>query len=74
MASLLSVFRIEKAKGDQSEYKYTGGGIRCTPFFIKTGKQKLIVASTSRPEPFSCSIIPRDKRAEELIIADTMAR
>jgi len=55
VASLLSVFRIEKAKGDQSEYKYTGGGI-------------------SRPEPFSCSFIPRDKRAEELIIADTMAR
>jgi len=56
VASVLSVFRIEKAPGDQGEYKYTSSG------------------SVSRPELFSCSITPRDKRAEELIIADTMAR
>jgi len=55
VASLLSVFHVEKVKGDQSEYKYTG-------------------ETLSRPEPFQCSITPRDKRAEELINADTMAR
>ena len=73
MASLLSVFRIEKVKGDHSEYRYTGRAIRYTSFLGSSGPE-LIIASTSRPEPFSCSIVPRDKRAEELIIADTMAR
>jgi cytochrome P450 len=28
VASLLSVFRIEKVKGDKSEYKYTSGPLR----------------------------------------------
>ena len=28
----------------------------------------------SHPELFPCSITPRDNRAEELIIADAMAR
>jgi hypothetical protein len=27
-----------------------------------------------RPARFSCSIVPRDKRAEELIVAETLAR
>jgi len=30
-------------------------------------------AILSCPEPFTCSIIPRDKKAEELILADAMA-
>ncbi|KAI0302458.1 cytochrome P450 [Multifurca ochricompacta] len=58
IASLLSVFNIERGKDDDVrhvEYSFTGAGI-------------------SRPNPFRCSFIPRDQRAEELIIADTMAR
>jgi hypothetical protein len=28
----------------------------------------------SRPVPFPCAIVPRDKKAEELIVAETLAR
>ncbi|KAH9970770.1 cytochrome P450 [Russula compacta] len=31
-------------------------------------------AIVSHPNPFACSIVPRDERAKELIIVDTMAR
>jgi len=58
IASLLSVFNIEKDKGTDGSpdmFSYTGSGI-------------------SRPSPFRCSIIPRDKRAEELIVADALTR
>jgi cytochrome P450 len=39
LASLLSVFRIEKAKGDQSEYKYTGGALRYTYTFLRQDRE-----------------------------------
>ena len=38
VASMLSVFHIETAQGDQeknSEYKYTGSFLRCSPLFVK---------------------------------------
>jgi hypothetical protein len=71
---------IKKAHGDQegqSEYKYTGSMLRRVPFlFRKLHREKKTDSSiaSSHPESFSCSITPKDKRAEELIIADAMAR
>jgi cytochrome P450 len=74
VASLLSVFNIEKGetpRGQPFEYTYTGSVIRFAD-------QNQIVSKLtwyfSRPNSFPCSIVPRDKRAEELIIADTIAR
>ncbi|KAH9990432.1 cytochrome P450 [Russula vinacea] len=54
VASLLSVFSIEKGNG-------TGGGQDMYP---STGD------GLNSPCPFTCSIIPRDRRAEELIVAN----
>ncbi|KAI9449574.1 hypothetical protein BJY52DRAFT_1227688 [Lactarius psammicola] len=74
-ASLLSVFHIEHvhdSQGRRSEYKYRGQVIRYTPFFVRRRVNKLIACS--HPESFPSSITARDKRVEELIIADTMAR
>jgi len=57
VASLLSIFNIEKEKGADSmpDVLYTGDAL-------------------SRPCAFRCSIIPRDKRAEELIAVDALTR
>jgi cytochrome P450 len=57
-ASLLSVFHIETVQGGQE----------------KPSEYKYTGSFVNHPESFPCSITPRDKRAEELIIADTMAR
>jgi len=58
VASLLSVFNIEK-----------GSDAKDGPFsYTYTG------GVISRPHSFPCSIVPRDKKSEELITADTMAR
>jgi len=58
VASLLSVFNIEKGETSKGQ-----------PFeYTYTG---MVI---SRPNTFPCSFVPRDKRAEELIIADTIAR
>jgi len=56
VASLLSVFNIEKssANGGPDVYSFTGTLI-------------------SRPNPFPCSITPRDKKAEDLIVVDSLA-
>jgi len=58
VASLLSVFDVKKDKRSD-------GGPDAYPF---TGN------GISRPVPFPCAIVPRDKRAEELIVAETLAR
>ncbi|KAH9975190.1 CyP450 monooxygenase [Russula compacta] len=58
VASLLSVFNIEKRNNSD-------GGPDMYPY-LGTG--------VSRPGPFHCSIIPRDKRAEKLIVAEALAR
>ncbi|KAF8504849.1 cytochrome P450 [Russula emetica] len=55
IASLLSVFNIKKGDG-------TEGGPDMYPF---TG------SGISRPCPFACSITPRDRKAEELILANS---
>lgn len=58
IASILSVFNIERVKRADG-----------TPEeYSFTG------TSITGPSPFSCSIVPRDKKAEDLIHADTMAR
>lgn len=58
VASLFSVFSIERVKRADGSPEEYS--------FMGTG--------ITGPNSFSCSIVPRDKRAEELIIADTMAR
>ncbi|KAI9431010.1 cytochrome P450 [Lactarius psammicola] len=57
-ASLLSVFRIESMQDGQEK----------RPEYEYSG------GIVSHPKPFACSITPRDKKAEELIIADAMAQ
>ncbi|KAI0291059.1 cytochrome P450 [Multifurca ochricompacta] len=59
VASLLSVFNVKK--------RQDAGGAGGSSEYTYTG------AHVSRPNPFPCTIVPRDKRAEELIISDTMA-
>ena len=41
---------------------------------LSSGNGEPTLSVSGRPEPFSCSITPRDKRVKELNIADTMAR
>ena len=74
VTSLLSVFNIERACDTEdlpSDYAYTGFLIR---YVNCSGGLKIADLASSRPKPFPVSIVPRDKRAEELILADTMAR
>ncbi|KAI0301728.1 cytochrome P450 [Multifurca ochricompacta] len=59
VASLLSVFNIKKRKEDED------GAFRYT----YTGDSVI-----SHPNRFGCSVVPRDKIAEELINADTLSR
>jgi Cytochrome P450 len=71
-ATVLSVFRIEKrcdSEGEAFDFSYSGGLVRCVEqFFFWHGGLSFIVLP-SRPNPFPCSISPRDERAEELIIS-----
>jgi hypothetical protein len=74
VASLLSVFNIEKVpdpEGRPFVYSYVNSIVRCS---TSISPYKGTNDPGSRPNSFPCSIIPRDKRAEELIIADEMAR
>ncbi|KAI0302456.1 cytochrome P450 [Multifurca ochricompacta] len=61
VASLLSVFNIKKRKEDED----ASGPFRYT--FIGD-------SVISHPDRFGCSVVPRDKIAEELINADTLSR
>ncbi|KAH9970772.1 cytochrome P450 [Russula compacta] len=58
VASVLSVFDIERGPDSKD------GQLN----FSYTG------AIVSRPNLFACSVVPRDERAKELLIANTMAR
>jgi Cytochrome P450 len=77
IASLLSVFNIKKSSGGTDNgpdmYPTTGKGFWCDHRVL------LVVLETwradwhflvSTPCPFTCSITPRDRRAEELITAN----
>lgn len=72
-ATVLSVFRIEKrcdSEGAPFNFSYSGSLVRCVERFLVGGYGGLIVIGLqSRPNPFPCSISPRDRRAEELIIS-----
>jgi len=76
VASLLSVFNIETGKGKVSAdaYPFTGNGITYShrtslmAWFFNAD-----VLLYSRPVSFPCSIVPRDKKAEELIVAERLA-
>ena len=76
-ATVLSVFRIEKrcdSEGAPFNFTYSGSLVRCVEIIILLGRHGVlivIVSPPSRPNPFPCSISPRDKRAEELIISQT---
>jgi hypothetical protein len=72
VSSLLSVFNIEKVQDEPFVYSYKGSVIRysTTTMSLFNGANHFI----SCPHSFPCLIVPRDKQAEELIIADTMAR
>lgn len=81
IASLLSCFNVEKLNSSYSgpdAYPYLGtGGVRYShlPLLImRLGELTADRSPFSRPRPFRCSIIPRDKRAEELIAAEALAR
>jgi Cytochrome P450 len=77
VASLLSIFSIqivEDAKGQPFTYTYTGAVIRFADHHPPISASREANSYFSRPNSFPCSIVLRDKRAEELIIADTMAR
>jgi hypothetical protein len=75
VASLFSVLNIERGReggGGVSDYSYTGGIIRyCCISWRELGETN---SPSSCPNPFPCSFIPRDEKARELILADTMAR
>jgi hypothetical protein len=82
VASLLSVFKIEKGDGvggGPDAYPYTGLGIRYDAAVVHFSSVGLTLRPSpadflfSRPNSFSCSILPRDKRAEELIVAESLA-
>ena len=79
IASLLSVFNIKKAdntNGTADDYPFTGGGIKygyrvSLMTWEKIEELTTIVFPLSRPCPFACSAIPRDRKAEELILANS---
>ena len=78
IASVLSVFNIKKGNGTgegPDAYPFTGNGLRYK-FCISLTARKTLTAGVylcSHPCPFTCSITPRDKRAEELILAHSQA-
>jgi len=59
IASLLSIFNMESGRD---------GGDKLSDYTYTGG------AIISFPNQFPCSFVPRDKRARELILADSMAR
>jgi Cytochrome P450 len=79
VASMLSVFNIEKAKGTPDEFSYLGSGLRyrrrVSLIVLGDSESQLTVfLFFSRPHSFRCSITPRDKKAEELIVTDALTR
>jgi hypothetical protein len=76
VASLLSVFNIKKGNSTDEgpdAYPFTGDGARYGfLILLKHGRPEGLTAGVhlpSRPCPFTCSITPRDRRAEQLILA-----
>ena len=79
IASMLSVFNIKKGSdtnGATDDYPFTGSGIKYGYRLINDmGENRRAdhwCFPLSRPCPFAYSIIPRDTKAEELILADSL--
>jgi Cytochrome P450 len=67
VASLFSVFDISKGQGRPFSYSYTGTIIRYD--YTSPVNDRHLIVSISQPNSFPCSIIPRDEKAEALILA-----
>jgi hypothetical protein len=85
IASMLSVFNIGKDDGTDhgrpdskaDMYPSTGGAIRCGSLRWCRNDSEILTADLfllSVPCPFTCSIVPRGRKAEELIVANTQAQ
>jgi hypothetical protein len=75
-ATVLSVFDIAEGSdpaGGPFQYTYTGGLVRWARRF-SLGLRAITVMSSSRPNPFPCSITPRDNVAEALIMGADAVR
>jgi hypothetical protein len=73
IASLFSVFDIKRGGkgGDKlSDYTYAGGLIRY--LFGRFLNARRLTVIPSFLDPFPCSFIPRDSKARELILANSM--
>lgn len=76
IASLLSVFNIKKSNltdDGPDMYPTTGKGFWCDHRVLPVMREALRADMhflVSAPCPFTCSIIPRDRRAEQLIAAN----
>jgi Cytochrome P450 len=71
-ASLFSVFNIRRREDKPFTHSYTGSLLRCNFIFVLQQRTAILSHVCSRPNPFPCSVIPRDKGAEELILANSM--
>ncbi|KAH9981025.1 cytochrome P450 [Lactifluus volemus] len=67
VAALFSVFDISKGQGRPFSYSYTGTIIRYD--YTSPVNDRHLIVSISQPKSFPCSIIPRDEKAEALILA-----
>lgn len=75
-ATVLSVFDITEGRdpaGGPFQYTYTGGLVRWARCF-SSGLRGITIMSCSRPNPFPCSITPRDNVAEALIMGAEAVR
>ena len=79
VASLFSVFNIGRGEGGGgklSDYTFTvyRYSRKVAIGFLSRVLQRLMFVLSSHVNQFSCSFVPRDKKARELILADTVAR
>jgi|SRR5712675_1452327 len=75
--SFLSVFNVEKARDAGSEpdaFSFTGTALWYCHRVLSLRGPEILLVIFSRPSTFRCSIVPRDKKAEELILADALTR
>jgi hypothetical protein len=80
-ASVLSVFNIEKQKGAEDgieAYPFRGSALRYDHCVLSSVWDWIRILTVdvsllSGPHPFSCSFVPRDRKAEQLIAAESLA-
>ena len=78
VASFLSVFNIKGdggTDGGPDSYPFTGSGVRYSRFVMsRLRRTDCRLSILSVPCPFPFSIVPRDRKAEELIAANAEAQ